>query len=85
MSSATVGSHRPAAARTCGRAKHSTRGAGSAIASFARTSPEFQIEAHLYESYDDVDWATIEVLYEQFGLPLPAGGPPGFVHERRAR
>jgi lincosamide nucleotidyltransferase A/C/D/E len=49
------------------------------------TSPEFQLEAHLYEGYDDVDWAAVAALSERFGLPLPAAGPPGFVHERRGR
>jgi lincosamide nucleotidyltransferase A/C/D/E len=50
------------------------------------TSPEFQIESHLYEGYDDVDWAAVVALCEQFELPLPAGrGPPGFVHQRRGR
>jgi hypothetical protein len=48
------------------------------------TSPEFQVEAHLYEGYDDVDWAAIVALCERFELPLPSGGPPGFVHERRS-
>jgi lincosamide nucleotidyltransferase A/C/D/E len=49
------------------------------------TSPEFQIEAHLYHGYDDVDWAAIVALCDEFGLSLPPGGPPGFVHERRDR
>jgi GrpB-like predicted nucleotidyltransferase (UPF0157 family) len=48
------------------------------------TSPEFQVEAHLYDGYDDVDWAAVASLCDHFGLPLPAGGPPGFVHERRS-
>ena len=48
------------------------------------TSPEFQIESHLYDGYDDVDWAAVAALCEGFGLPLPSGGPPGFVHERRS-
>jgi GrpB-like predicted nucleotidyltransferase (UPF0157 family) len=47
------------------------------------TSPEFQVESHLYTGYDDVDWAAVVALCERFGLPLPPGGPPGFVHERR--
>ena len=47
------------------------------------TSPEFQVEAHLYEGYDDVDWAAVLALCERFGLPVPPGGPPGFVQERR--
>jgi lincosamide nucleotidyltransferase A/C/D/E len=47
------------------------------------TSPQFQVEAHVYEGYDDVDWAAVELLCERFGLPLPAGGQPGLVHERR--
>jgi hypothetical protein len=47
------------------------------------TSAEFQIESHLYEGYDDVDWAAIEALCDRFALPRPAGKPPGFVHERR--
>jgi GrpB-like predicted nucleotidyltransferase (UPF0157 family) len=47
------------------------------------TSPEFQIEAHLYDGYDDVDWAAVSALCERFELPLPPGGAPGFVHERR--
>src|SRR5580765_6318232 len=47
------------------------------------TSPEFQVEAHLYAGYDDVDWSAIVSLCERFDLPLPEGGPPGFVHERR--
>jgi lincosamide nucleotidyltransferase A/C/D/E len=49
------------------------------------TSPQFQIEAHLYEGYDDVDWAAIVAVCEAFELPLPAGGPTGRVHERRGR
>ena len=49
------------------------------------TSPEFQVEAHLYAGHDDVDWAAVAALCERFGLPLPPGGPPGFVQERRAR
>ncbi len=49
------------------------------------TSPEFQVDAHLYEGYDDVDWGTVVVLCEEFDLPLPPGGPPGFVHERRPK
>ena len=48
------------------------------------TSPEFQVESHLYEGYDDVDWAAVVALCERFRLPLPRGGPPGFVHERRS-
>jgi GrpB-like predicted nucleotidyltransferase (UPF0157 family) len=47
------------------------------------TSPEFQVGAHLYEGHDDVDWAAVVALCERFGLPLPAGGPPGFVQDRR--
>ncbi len=47
------------------------------------TSPAFQIESHLYDGYDDVDWADVVALCEHFELPLPAGGAPGFVHERR--
>jgi lincosamide nucleotidyltransferase A/C/D/E len=47
------------------------------------TSPRFQVEAHVYEGYDDVDWAAVELLCERFELPLPPGGRPGFVHERR--
>jgi GrpB-like predicted nucleotidyltransferase (UPF0157 family) len=47
------------------------------------TSPEFQVQAHLYEGYDDVDWAAIESLSDHFGLPLPPGRRPGFVLERR--
>jgi GrpB-like predicted nucleotidyltransferase (UPF0157 family) len=47
------------------------------------TSPEFQVEAHLYEGYDDVDWAAVAALCERFALPVPSGGPPGFVQERR--
>jgi lincosamide nucleotidyltransferase A/C/D/E len=49
------------------------------------TTPEFQVEAHLYGGYDDLDWAAVELLCERFGLPLPAAGPPGFVQERRPR
>jgi len=49
------------------------------------TSPEFQVEAHLYEGHDDIDWAAIAGLCETFALPLPAGSPPGFVQERRVR
>jgi GrpB-like predicted nucleotidyltransferase (UPF0157 family) len=48
------------------------------------TSPEFQVESHLYAGYDDVDWAAVVSLCERFELPLPEGGPPGFVHERRS-
>jgi GrpB-like predicted nucleotidyltransferase (UPF0157 family) len=48
------------------------------------TSPGFQVESHLYEGYDYVDWAAVASLCERFALPLPAGGPPGFVHERRS-
>jgi lincosamide nucleotidyltransferase A/C/D/E len=47
------------------------------------TSAEFQIESHLYEGYDDVDWAAIEGLCDRFALPLPAGKPPGLVQKRR--
>jgi hypothetical protein len=49
------------------------------------TSPPCQVEAYVYEGYDDVDWDAVELLCERFGLPLPAGGRPGFVHERRGR
>jgi GrpB-like predicted nucleotidyltransferase (UPF0157 family) len=48
------------------------------------TSPEFQVEAHLYAGYDDVDWSAVVSLCERFDLSLPEGGPPGFVHERRS-
>jgi hypothetical protein len=41
------------------------------------------VEAHLYEGHDDFDWDAVVVLCERFGLPLPAGGPPGYVQERR--
>jgi GrpB-like predicted nucleotidyltransferase (UPF0157 family) len=47
------------------------------------TSPEFQVQSHLYAGYDDVDWAAVVSLCERFDLSLPEGGPPGFVHERR--
>jgi lincosamide nucleotidyltransferase A/C/D/E len=47
------------------------------------TSPEFQVEAHVYDGHDDFDWAAVVVLCERFGLPLPPGGPPGFVQDRR--
>jgi GrpB-like predicted nucleotidyltransferase (UPF0157 family) len=47
------------------------------------TSPEFQVASHLYEGYDDVDWAAVEALCERFALPLPAAGRPGFVQQRR--
>ena len=49
------------------------------------TSAQFQVEAHVYEGYDDVDWAAVTALCERFGLPLPPGGAPGFVHARRGR
>ncbi len=50
------------------------------------TSPEFQIEAHLYEGHDDFDWAAVRALCGHFGLPLPAGADrPGFVQVRRPR
>ena len=49
------------------------------------TSPEFQIEAHLYDGYDDADWAAVVALCERFALPLTGGGAPGFMHERRGR
>lgn len=48
-------------------------------------SAEFQIRSHLYDGHDDVDWADVAALCERFKLPLPAGGPPGFVNERRGR
>jgi lincosamide nucleotidyltransferase A/C/D/E len=48
------------------------------------TSPEFQVEAHLYKGYDDLDWAAVAALCQRFGLAVPSGGPPGFVHERRS-
>jgi lincosamide nucleotidyltransferase A/C/D/E len=48
------------------------------------TSPEFQVDAHLYEGHDDVDWAAVVALCERFGVPLPTGGPPGFVQARRS-
>ena len=48
------------------------------------TSPEFQVESHLYEGYDDLDWAAVVELCERFALPLPPGRAPGFVHERRS-
>jgi lincosamide nucleotidyltransferase A/C/D/E len=48
------------------------------------TSPEFQIEAHLYTGHDDLDWAAVVALCENFGLPIPTGGAPGFVQERRS-
>jgi lincosamide nucleotidyltransferase A/C/D/E len=50
------------------------------------TSPEFQVESHLYTGYDDVDWDDVRVLCERFGLELPPAHarPPGFVHPRRA-
>jgi len=47
------------------------------------TSPGFQVEAHLYEGHDDVDWEAVVALCERFELPLPPGGAPGFVQERR--
>jgi lincosamide nucleotidyltransferase A/C/D/E len=49
------------------------------------TSPQFQVEAHLYEGYDDVDWFAVALLCERFELPLPKGGSPGYVLERRGR
>jgi len=49
------------------------------------TSPEFQVEAHLYAGHDDFDWEAVTLLCERFGLPVPAGGPPGFVQDRRPR
>jgi GrpB-like predicted nucleotidyltransferase (UPF0157 family) len=48
------------------------------------TTPEFQVQSHVYDGYDDVDWAAVEALCSRFDLPLPPGGPPGFVHERRS-
>jgi lincosamide nucleotidyltransferase A/C/D/E len=48
------------------------------------TSPEFQVEAHLYAGHDDVDWAAVVALCERFELSLPTGGPPGFVQRRRS-
>jgi hypothetical protein len=47
------------------------------------TSAKFQVEAHLYEGYDDVDWAAIQQLCEEFTLPVPESGVPGFVQSRR--
>jgi GrpB-like predicted nucleotidyltransferase (UPF0157 family) len=47
------------------------------------TSAHFQVESHLYEGYDDVDWAAVAALCERFELPLPPDGRPGFIHERR--
>jgi lincosamide nucleotidyltransferase A/C/D/E len=49
------------------------------------TSPRFQVESHLYQGYDDVDWAAVVALCEEFGLPLPEAGAPGFVQARRQR
>jgi lincosamide nucleotidyltransferase A/C/D/E len=49
------------------------------------TSAEFQLESHSYQGYDDVDWADVIALCEQFGFAVPEGDPPGFVHERRGR
>jgi lincosamide nucleotidyltransferase A/C/D/E len=46
---------------------------------------EFEVQSHLYEGYDDVDWADVAALCQRFELPLPAGGPPGFFHVRRGR
>lgn len=47
------------------------------------TSPEFQVEAHLFPGHDDVDWADTHALCERFGLELTEPEPPGFVHSRR--
>lgn len=48
------------------------------------TSPEFQVEGHLFPGHDDVDWADTRALCERFGLELREPEPPGFVHPRRA-
>lgn len=47
------------------------------------TSPQFQVDSHLYEGHNDVDWAALLALCAEFALPVPAGGAPGFVQERR--
>jgi lincosamide nucleotidyltransferase A/C/D/E len=49
------------------------------------TSPEFQVDAHLYEGYDDVDWEAVVELCAAFDLPIPEARAPGFVQERRQR
>jgi lincosamide nucleotidyltransferase A/C/D/E len=46
-------------------------------------SAEFEVQSHLYAGHDDVDWADVAALCQRFEFPLPAGGPPGFVHVRR--
>jgi lincosamide nucleotidyltransferase A/C/D/E len=49
------------------------------------TSPQFQVESHLYEGYDDLDWAAVVALCKAFGMPLPSAAAPGFVQARRQR
>ena len=48
------------------------------------TTPEFQVESHLYDGYDDLDWAAVAALCREFELPLPRGRAPGFVQARRS-
>ncbi len=38
------------------------------------TSPDFQIESHLYDGYGETDWADVVNLCERFELPLPRRG-----------
>ncbi len=48
------------------------------------TSAQFQIESHLYDGYDDIDWVDARRIAERFGLELRAGTKrPGFTHARR--
>lgn len=49
------------------------------------TSPEFELQSHLYLGHDDVDWRDIELLCERFGLEPPSGPWPGTIHPKRVR
>ena len=49
------------------------------------TSPEFELESHLYPGHDDIDRSEIDLLCERFGLERPAGPWPGTIHPKRVR
>jgi lincosamide nucleotidyltransferase A/C/D/E len=49
------------------------------------TSPEFQLQSHLYPGHDDVDRRDVELLCERFGLQRPSDSWPGTIHPKRVR
>jgi lincosamide nucleotidyltransferase A/C/D/E len=49
------------------------------------SSPEFELESHLYRGHDDIDRTDIERLCNRFGLERPSAPWPGTIHPKRVR